>query len=110
MNLFVQCTGALYPGTNEARCTLQDLISLGYNILHFAFYIATVGATAFIVYGAFVIIISRDDPGELKRGKKIILDAVVGIIVIASAWLVVNTIFWIIGVQCPWYKLTGCQF
>lgn len=110
MNLFTRCTGELFPGTNEARCTLQDLTSLGYNILHFAFYIATVGATAYIVYGAFVIIVSRDSSGELTRGKKIIQDAVIGIVVIAAAWLIVNSLFWLVGIQCPWYKLTGCKF
>lgn len=108
--LLVKCTGDSYPGTNEPRCTVGDLISLGYNIIHLLFYLGTVAATAVIVYGAFVIITSAGDKARLKKGNDAITNAVIGIVLIASAWIVVNTLFWLFGVSCPWYKLTGCQF
>ena len=59
---------------------------------NFALGFVAVIAIAFIIYGGFLAIMSGDDEGGVKKATTIIKNAIVGIIVIISAYAIVNTL------------------
>ncbi len=72
----------------ETSGTLTDAIVAWTN---YALGFVGVIAVAFIVYGGFLNITAGGDEDQASRGRKIIVQAVVGIIIILSAYAIVNT-------------------
>jgi hypothetical protein len=101
------------PNINESLpCTVCDLLVLAQNVLTFAFEIAFLIVVGFIVYGGFRWIFSLGKEENLKAGQKIITNAIIGIVIILSAWIIVNTVFWFIAQAGgteeyigTWYKI-----
>jgi hypothetical protein len=50
-----------------------------------------------IVYGGFRWIFSLGKEENIREGQRIITNAIVGLIIVLSAWLIVNTVFWFIA-------------
>ena len=46
----------------------------------------------FIVYGGMLYITSAGDPEKAGKGKTILMYAVIGIVIVALAWTIVNTV------------------
>lgn len=84
-------------GADDDLCTACDLFVLAQNVLKFAFEIAFLIVVGFIVYGGFRWIFSLGKEENLKAGQKIITNAIIGIVIILSAWIIVNTVFWFIA-------------
>lgn len=101
------------PDIDESLpCTVCDLLVLAQNVLTFAFEIAFLIVVGFIVYGGFRWIFSLGKEENLKAGQKIITNAIIGIVIILSAWIIVNTVFWLIAQAGgteeyigTWYKI-----
>lgn len=100
------------PDINEGRpCTACDLLVLLQNVLKFAFVIAFLIVVGFIVYGGFRWIFSGGKEQNIKAGQQIITNAIIGIVIILTAWIIVNTIFWFIAraggkdYTGTWYKI-----
>ena len=53
-------------------------------------------AVGFIVYGGFFYIQSGGDPGKVAKGKKIIMAAVIGLIIVILASVISNTVITIL--------------
>jgi len=83
-------------GPNEPACTACHLLVLVQNVLDFALKMAFLIIIGFIVYGGFRWIFSLGKEENLKAGQQIITNAIIGLIIILSAWIIVNTVFWII--------------
>ena len=49
-------------------------------------------AVLFIVYGGMLYITSAGDPEKAGKGKTILMYAVIGIVIVALAWTIVNTV------------------
>lgn len=47
-------------------------------------------AVAFIVFGAYTLITSGGDPENITKGQKMITNAVIGLIIAALAFMIVN--------------------
>ena len=77
-------------------CTTCDLLILAQNILKFALEIAFLVIIGFIVYGGFRWIFSLGKEENLKAGQQIITNAIIGLVIILTAWIIVNTVFWTI--------------
>jgi len=84
-------------GPNENPCTACDLLVLLQNVLQFAIKIAFLGVIVMVAYGGARWIFSFGNEANIKAGQKIITSAFIGILIILSAWLIVNTIFWIVA-------------
>ena len=54
-------------------------------------------ALGFIIYGGYKYIMSSGDPGNVKKAKQTILNAVIGLIIAILAAVIVNTIIAVIG-------------
>jgi len=83
-------------GPDEDPCTACDLLILFQNVLKKALEIAFLIVIGSIVYGGFRWIFSGGNETSIKTGQKIITNAIIGIVIILTAWLIVNTVFWLI--------------
>lgn len=102
-SFFLQCKGdKKYYGSDESICTFQDLLDLGYRIIHFAiFTLAPFIVVLACVYGAFLVMTSGANPALLNRGKGVIGNALIGLVIVWSAWIIVNTFFYLFGITLP---------
>lgn len=100
------------PGTQKPVCELCDFFILLENIFDFllvpsqfnsGFPLVLILAGLFIVVGGFYLIIYPFLLGEssehIRKGKTIIFATLIGLLIVYSAWFVVNLFFQIIGVQ-----------
>jgi len=77
-------------------CTACDLLVLFQNVLKFALEIAFLIVIGFIAYGGFRWIFSGGNETNIKAGQQIMTNAIIGLVIILCAWLIVNTVFWLI--------------
>lgn len=60
--------------------------------INFALIFLGIIAVAFVIYAGFLYVTSQGDDGAVEKGKKILIYAVIGIIVILISYALVNTI------------------
>ena len=106
------CTGTpLLPGGAEKMCTLCDLLALMDNLIKFAAVLSPILVTIFAVWGAFLIITSAGSKDKITKGRAIILNAVIGLLIVVGAWVVVSTTFLVLTgsyqgpLPMPWYRI-----
>ena len=74
------------------NCGWADLIQLGQNILNFIVMISVwVGAIMF-AYAGWLFFSDTGNSSNIEQGKKVFGAVVVGLIIVLTAWLVINTI------------------
>jgi hypothetical protein len=49
------------------------------------------------LYGGFKMVTSAGDDTKYKAGFKVLKNAAIGLIIIGLSWILVSSIFWIIG-------------
>ena len=78
--------------TKTGRCTLCDMVQTGINIG--VFVLGIIGAVTFmiIVYGGLMMLISGGRSDYIKKGKDVLINAVVGLAIALLAYGVVNTV------------------
>ena len=84
-------------GPGEHPCTACDLLVLLQNLIQFGIKIAFLLVIVFVVYGGFRWLLSGGNEASIKAGQKIIIGSIIGLIIILSSWLIVNTVFWLIA-------------
>ena len=102
-SFFLQCKGdKTYYGSSESVCTLQDLLDLGYRVIHFAIFILTPAVVIFAcIYGSFLIMTYGTNASNLKKGQEVIQNALIGLVIVWSAWIIVNTFFYLFNITLP---------
>jgi len=98
----------LLPECSGADCTFCDFIQLGQNVINFLTQnIAFPLAVAFIIYGGIMMMVNSGNPGKLKENLGIIWSAVIGIAIMLSAWVILNTFFHLMTgeLNWPWYSI-----
>ncbi len=93
MNYFLKVVEAagLVP-CEGTKCTKEDLLQLGANVFNFMIDAAFILAALFIMIGGAMMLVSGGSPNTLARGKKTITAAVVGLVIVLTAWVLVNTL------------------
>lgn len=56
-------------------------------------------ALGFVIYGGYLYIMSQGDPGRAMRGKKTLMNAIIGTVIALSASVAVNTVRVILGIS-----------
>lgn len=85
-------------GANEPPCTMSHLFVLLHNVLDFAITrLAPLFVVIMLVFGGFNILTSAGNPGRVNKGKELIKWALVGYALILLSWIIINTIFSLIG-------------
>jgi len=83
--------GGLVP-CNGPECNLCHLAQLAEKVINFIVQISFVIAALLFAYAGFLYFTAGSDPGKVSSAHKILTDTIVGIIIILTAWLVVNVI------------------
>jgi len=92
-----------------ADCTAEDLYTLIGNVIRFALDFAAIIAVVIILWGGFLILISGGSTDRLSQGKGAITAAIVGLIIVLSAWLIVNTLISLFTTCSGWNAFGGIR-
>lgn len=101
---FAQFDG-LVPCTND--CSFNHLIELIQNITVFLLWLAVPVATVLFAYAGFQYIFAAGDMGKIKKAHDIFWSVFIGLVFMASAWLIVKII---VGTLDPQGTGGGGQF
>lgn len=104
--------------TDERECRSISIFVI--LLLHFSNYLfGIIGALAllFFIYGGFTLILSRGATEQVKKGKDILVAAIVGLVIVFSAYMLVSFLGKAVGLK-GFYQLTpsgeadvmGCCF
>lgn len=77
-------------------CDVSRFLALGIKIAQWILGLSGSAALVIIVYGGFLWILSGGDPGRIDKGKKALTGAVIGVIIVLTAWLIINFILGIL--------------
>ncbi len=72
-------------------CDTCDFVQLGGNLMSFFVTFSVMFAGLLFAWGGFNMVTSGGDMGKVGKGKTIMTDSIIGIIIILSAWLVMDT-------------------
>lgn len=103
--------GKILPScTCYGTCGLSDFIAMFVNLSYFFMGFAGFLAVFYLVNGSFTLIISSGSADRIKAGKAMILGAIIGIIIVFSAWAVINSLYGMltgggIGPNGEWFRL-----
>ncbi|MCL2445101.1 pilin [Candidatus Saccharibacteria bacterium] len=75
----------------------NSVFLIAFNILFNLIQVVAYVAVAFIIYGGFMYIMSRGNPDGIAKGKKTILNSVIGLVIAILASAIVNTVQGIVG-------------
>ncbi|MBI2639473.1 MAG: hypothetical protein HYW90_01105 [Candidatus Sungbacteria bacterium] len=115
----VHCGGTNPDGTIQPACTICDLAVLGIRITKFLITnIAIPLAGLMIVVGGLMIMFGAASESRVTAGKKILTNAIIGVVIVFISWLLVSTIIKVltgnldtssagkfIGTLAPWNEL-----
>lgn len=77
-------------------CTYQDFLTLLGRLFNYLMVLAVPLAILGIGVGALYMIMGASGEGRTK-GKDIIFDSIIGLVVAIAAWLIINTVITILG-------------
>mgnify|MGYP001607669969 CR=1 FL=1 len=95
------------PGVDEKECrSISIFITLLINFSKYLFGIVGALALLFFIYGGFTLILSRGTTDSVKKGKDIMVAAIVGLIIVFGAYMLVRFLSSTLGVREE-FKLQG---
>ncbi len=86
------------PGTLNPDIDPTKIPQLGFSLL---LYIAGALAIGYLMYGGIKWITSRGDKVAVESARRHIVAAVIGLVVVISAFFILQVVFRILGVQNP---------
>ncbi len=89
-------------------CKACDFVSLGNNILKWFVAIMAGIISLMFALGGFTLLMSGGNSGKVSEGKEMMTNAIIGLLIVLSAWLIVNTIFkTVVGgsISGNWYEI-----
>lgn len=83
--------------TCQLNCTWCDLIALVDSVIDFVFTIAIPIVTLMVVIGGMYIMFGGASPKNYEKGKTIMKNATIGLIIMLTAWALINLIFQVLA-------------
>ena len=81
------------PGGDVTQCGEAELLQLGVNIINFMIqWLAFPLVIIFFLWGGFLLLTSSGSPTRIEQGKKAITGAVVGLVIVLTSVVVINTV------------------
>ena len=74
----------------QKECDLNSLIQVGYNIAKIIFALTGSAALLMFIYGGAMFVIAAGSQERISKAKEIIKASVIGLLIIFSAWIIVN--------------------
>ena len=98
--VFAQDKGIVTCGPQQDKlCELADLFKLLVGIYNFLLGMAGIVAFGFLIYGGIRMFLYSVDGENLAAGKKTVVEALIGLAIVALAYLLVNTLLTALGVD-----------
>lgn len=91
--------GGLVPACTNARgCQWADLMSLVNKVVKFILFDLGIPIAAIMfMYAGFLLVTSGGNPGDLTKAKGIFTSVLIGLVISAAAWLIINIILTTLG-------------
>lgn len=92
----------IWEGLQQCRvcgtCGLNDFVQLGVNLFNYV--IGIVGALALLafIYGGILFLFSGGSPEQIEKGKKALVGAVIGLIVVFASYMIVGFVAQALGI------------
>ncbi|OGY60391.1 MAG: hypothetical protein A3B23_01775 [Candidatus Colwellbacteria bacterium RIFCSPLOWO2_01_FULL_48_10] len=83
---------AIVPACPAAGCGKAEFLILIKNLIDFGIKISVIAVGFAVAYGGFLVLTSGGSEDKVSRGHQAITAAVIGITIVLSAWLIVNTL------------------
>ena len=97
--VYAQDTGLVQCGPQQDTwCELKDLFGLIVRIYNFLLGMAGIVAFGFLIYGGVQMFLFSVDEEHLKNGKSTVIQALIGLSVVALAYIIVNTLLIALGI------------
>ncbi|MEK9194289.1 MAG: pilin, partial [Patescibacteria group bacterium] len=89
-------------------CDFCDALIVIQNIVKFLFEVAIPISVAMVIFGAITLMIAGGSEEKIKKGRAAITSAVLGLVIVLSAWVIVNTVLHILtgSLDFPWNQLS----
>ncbi len=105
MILLPQFSYAQIVPCSGSDCTICHLGILANNIINWLVNFSFAAATLMIIYGGYLIMTAGLSPKQYEEGKGIIFAAIMGVAIILTSWIVINTaIQYLTGLE-TWYRI-----
>mgnify|MGYP001053266598 CR=1 FL=1 len=91
----------------EGGCDLCDAIKVVQNIIQMLFELAFLITGGMIAWGAFVFMTAASSEERVKKGRKIMTSAVIGLVIVLCAWSIINVLLHLLTgqVNFPWHTV-----
>lgn len=89
-------------------CNLCHLVQIAINIGRIILGVVGAIALIFFIYGGFVLILSGGRPDEVKKGQKILINTIIGLLIVLIAYLVITTIVAFVTGGWDWQAKINC--
>lgn len=111
--VFAESQGGLVPDcpVNDPNCAnaydpdnygLCEIVSLANNVIQFSIGLISVLAAIIMVYAGYLLVSSRGNVGQMERAKVMFTNILIGMVIMLSAFLVINTVLGIlVGKNSP---------
>lgn len=88
-------------------CTLCDFFQMFYVLMKWGMSILFILAGVGIFISGIIYIISAGDPGMMTKAKGYLTMCIIGVVIVLCAWLIVNTVMWVLGgtMTGAWFTL-----
>ncbi len=94
------------PG--QADCNICSFLELVKGLIDFAIKLAFALAGLFITWGAFVTMTAGGSEERVKQGREILTTAIIGLVIMLSAWLILGTVIQVLtgsSSKLPWTEI-----
>lgn len=81
------------------ECKISDIFTLFVDIYNFLLATAGVVAFGFLIYGGVQMLLYSVDEEHLASGKRTVMQALIGLAIVALAYIVVNTLLSALGLN-----------
>jgi hypothetical protein len=83
----------LVPNCSPAECGEEQLLQLGVNVINFMIqFLAFPLVVIFFLWGGFLLLTSGGSPNRVEQGKKAITGAIIGLVIVLTSVVVINTL------------------
>lgn len=93
----VDCGNAVSPTDSSTGCKLGDILTTAFNLIEYMLGGAATFAVAGVVYGGVLMVTSAGNESRSAEGKKAVTNSLIGLAVILLAFLMVRTLFTVLG-------------
>jgi type IV secretory pathway VirB2 component (pilin) len=94
--------------TCQDNCTFCDLLKTANNIIEFLREVAVLLVILGIVFGGLTMMLAGGNENQFKKGKKIIWDSLIGLVIVLAVWVFVDTLITSIAsgkAVPPWHTI-----